>query len=593
MHAVRRLALATAVTTYLLVVAGGVVRATESGLGCPDWPRCHGSFVPPLELHAWIEYSHRLLALLVVVLSAALAALALSRVRSRRDVMGPATAALPLVLVQAAVGAVVVALELDAESVVAHLALAMVLLAVVVTVAVRSGYDPDVAEADPEGRRLARTIAVVAGGVLGVMLLGSYVSGRGAGLAFDDWPLFDGGALPAGAGTLGFLHGLHRVAAAVVGAAMLWLFGRARSSAASTSRRLVTGAAALYAVQVLVGAANVWTGLSVATQAFHLAAAGAIWALLVAASSHVGREAPATVRAATLPLRTPAQRARAYLALTKPRVVELLLVTTIPAMVLAERGLPRPSLMAAVLVGGALAAGGANTINCYIDRDVDRAMRRTRRRPLPAGAVSPRAALAFGFTLEVVAFGWLWATANLLAAALAVAATVFYVFVYSLWLKPRTVQNIVIGGAAGAVPVLVGWAAVERGIGAPAWVLFAIVFVWTPPHFWALAIRYREDYAAAGVPMLPVVAGFDETARRILRYAVILVVATLVLQPVARLGPVYLVAALALGGTFVWHAARLRQDASPASAMRLFSFSNTYLALLFAAVAADVLLRAA
>ncbi len=282
---------------------------------------------------------------------------------------------------------------------------------------------------------------------------------------------------------------------------------------------------------------------------------------------------------------------RAYVLLTKPRVVELLLVTTVPAMVLADGGLPSLTLIGAVLVGGALAAGGANTINCWIERDRDRVMHRTQRRPLPSGKIDPRHALVFGVVLEAVAFVWLWSTVNLLSAALAVSAMLFYVFVYTIWLKPRSPQNIVIGGAAGAVPVLVGWAAVTGRLAAPAWVLFAIVFCWTPPHFWALSLRYRDDYAAAGIPMLPVARGITTAVRQILVYSVIVVAVTLSLFLFETMGVVYFVAAVGLGAAFVWQALELGRDATPQRAMRLFSFSNVYLALLFAAIAVDTLVR--
>ena len=282
----------------------------------------------------------------------------------------------------------------------------------------------------------------------------------------------------------------------------------------------------------------------------------------------------------------------AYFRLTKPRVIELLLVTTVPAMVLADQGLPDLGLIAAVLVGGAFAAGGANTINCWIERDRDQVMRRTRNRPLPAGEIAPTHALVFGLALEVGAFLLLWATSNLLAASLAVSATLFYVFVYTIWLKPRSPQNIVIGGAAGAVPVLVGWAAVTNEVAAPAWVLFAIVFFWTPPHFWALALRYHDDYAAAGIPMLPVVRGRRVAAQQILFYAVVVVAVTMVLIPVAETGPLYAVAACLLGAGFIHGAERLRRDPSSERAIRLFGLSNLYLALLFAAVAVDTFLFA-
>jgi protoheme IX farnesyltransferase len=282
----------------------------------------------------------------------------------------------------------------------------------------------------------------------------------------------------------------------------------------------------------------------------------------------------------------------AYVRLTKPRVIELLLVTTVPAMVLAAGRFPSVPLVLAVLLGGALAAGGANTINCWIERDRDQVMRRTHGRPLPTGEIEPTAALVFGLVMEAVAFGWLWATVNLLSAALAVSAMLFYVFVYTIWLKPRSPQNIVIGGAAGAVPVLVGWASVTGRLGAPAWVLFAIVFCWTPPHFWALSLKYRDDYAAAGIPMLPVVKGAKVAAQQIVVYSVVVVAITLALVAVGSMGWVYLVTAVALGVLFVAQAVRLERDATPQRAIKLFVFSNTYLALLFAAVAVDTLLHA-
>jgi len=285
--------------------------------------------------------------------------------------------------------------------------------------------------------------------------------------------------------------------------------------------------------------------------------------------------------------------ARAYFLLTKPRVIELLLVTTVPAMILAAGELPSLLLIGEVLLGGALAAGGANTINCWIERDRDHLMRRTMHRPLPSGSVNPTSALVFGLVLEVAAFAFLWATVNLLSAALAVSATLFYVFVYTIWLKPRSPQNIVIGGAAGAVPVLVGWASVTGHVGAGAWVLFAIVFFWTPPHFWALSLRYRDDYAAAGIPMLPVVRGTEAAARQIVAYAVIVVAVTFTLLAVEPMGVLYIAAAAILGVAFIWAAVHLLRDTTPQRAIRLFTFSNTYLALLFAAIALDVLIRSA
>ena len=284
------------------------------------------------------------------------------------------------------------------------------------------------------------------------------------------------------------------------------------------------------------------------------------------------------------------QSLSAYLALTKPRIIELLLVTTVPTMVVAQGGMPSVWLVLATLVGGTLAAAGANATNMYVDRDIDSLMKRTQRRPLVTGAVTPRNALIFAVALEVLAAVWLWLVVNPLSAVLALSATLFYVFVYTLWLKRTSTQNIVIGGAAGAVPVLVGWAAVTGSLGVAPLVLFAIIFLWTPPHFWALAIRYRADYAAADVPMLPVVASFDVTARRIIAYTVGLWAVSLVFHPLGHMGLLYLAAAVVLGAIFTWKAVQLARSGVPDSAMRLFKFSITYITLLFGAMAADQLL---
>ena len=286
-----------------------------------------------------------------------------------------------------------------------------------------------------------------------------------------------------------------------------------------------------------------------------------------------------------LPLRA---RVSGFVALTKPRIIELLLVTTVPTMFVARQGVPSVWLMVATVLGGTLAAGGANAVNMVVDRDIDSLMERTRERPLVTGVMTPRAALVFAVTLEVAAFAWLLATVNLLSAVLAVSATFFYVFVYTLWLKRTSTQNIVIGGAACAVPVLVGWSAVTNSLAwAPA-VLFLVMFFWTPPHFWALAIKYRDDYAAAGVPMLPAVASLEETASRIILYTVILVALSVVFAPVAGMGGLYLVSALVLGAVFGAFALAVRRDPGERTAMRLFTYSITYITLLFGAITLDV-----
>ncbi len=287
--------------------------------------------------------------------------------------------------------------------------------------------------------------------------------------------------------------------------------------------------------------------------------------------------------------------AKSLLALTKPRIVVELLVTTVPAMLLARRGVPAAELIVVTLLGGTLAAGSANTINCFIDRDIDAVMRRTSRRPLVAkgagAAIKPAEALVFGLLLGAASTVLLGTLVNWLAAALADAAILFYVFVYTLGLKRRTPSNIVIGGAAGCFPVLVGWAAVTGRIGLPAIVLFAVIFFWTPPHFWALAMKFRDDYAAANVPMLPVVASASVVTRKIVIYSYIMVAATLALVPYA--GWIYGCCAVGLGTWFLAeaHALRGRVVAGDAPApMRLFHRSILYLTLLFTAVAVTALL---
>ncbi|MDA8396739.1 MAG: heme o synthase [Actinomycetota bacterium] len=282
---------------------------------------------------------------------------------------------------------------------------------------------------------------------------------------------------------------------------------------------------------------------------------------------------------------------RAYVALTKPRIIELLLTTTLPAMVVAQRGLPSLPLVLVTLAGGTLSAGGANAVNMWFDRDIDAVMKRTKNRPLVTGEITPAAGLAFAIGIEILSFMMLWRFVNLLSAVLSLAAALFYVFVYTMWLKRSSSQNIVIGGAAGAAPVLVGWAAVQNDITLAGVLMFLVVFLWTPPHFWALAFRYREDYSAAGVPMLPSVATFKRTAREIIAYTVAMVAVTLVLGPVAHLGAVYEVAAALLGAGFLYYAFKLRATQSPKVAMRVFSYSITYLTLLFLAMGVDVLVH--
>lgn len=314
---------------------------------------------------------------------------------------------------------------------------------------------------------------------------------------------------------------------------------------------------------------------------------------MTAVDPHVSVQAPVSGRV------TARDVAAAYVGLTKPRIIELLLLTTVPVMFLAQRGVPPLGLVVATVVGGTLSAGSANALNCVLDRDIDERMRRTRRRALPRHIVTPRAALVFGLGLGVVSTLALGLLVNWLSAGLALAANVFYVVGYTMILKRRTTQNIVWGGAAGCFPALIGWTAVTNELAWAPVVLFLVVFFWTPPHFWALAIRYREDYAAAGVPMLPVVAGARTVARQIVAYSYVMVATSLLLWPVASMGWLYPSAALVLGVAFLVEShlllgrAARSDNVSDLKPMRLFHWSNLYLSLLFFAVALDPLLTRA
>ena len=597
------LALAAAVATFVLISAGGLVRATDSGLACPDWPGCFAfnDWVPPAQLHAWIEHTHRLIAAIAVGPLVAIVGLwTLFSADKRRDLplLGAAITAGVLVIVQSLIGRYVVMEGLRAELVTIHLGMAMTVFAATIFIADRAARGP--MPPRPADGRLLRLVGVTAAAVVLQMLLGSWVTGHGAGLAFADFPLMNGQLLPDLVVSQQAVQFAHRLLAVIVLVLVLATWWRIRGATPQRLvRRLAAGAVVLVLVQVALGAANVWSQLSAWFVVPHLAVGAALWgtyawlylgirrlrrdelAARAGASNEDGQRTPG-----------PVDTLRAYVALTKPRIIELLLVTTVPTMVLAQGGFPSVWLMAATVLGGTMAAGGANVFNQVIDRDIDDVMRRTRHRPLPQHAITPRAALVFGIGLSLVSFAFLTVAVNLLSALLAASAIAFYVFVYTMWLKRSTPQNIVIGGAAGCVPVLVAWAAVTGRVEVPALILFGIVFYWTPPHFWALALRYRGDYAAANVPMLPVVRGEVETARQIVVYTILLVAVSLVLLPVAGMGWIYLVASVGLGALFLFYALRIRRDASSGrAAIELFRFSISYLTLLFAAVAVDTLIR--
>ena len=627
----QRLAAATVVTTFLLVTIGVIVRATESGVACPTWPGCFpGQFLPGLDAdyHVWLEWIHRTVAALIGFLILGMAALAIIDHRDRPSLVWPSVLAVALVGFQAYLGRETVRLGNSGESVTAHLAAAMSLVGILVFLLVRARYPARMPGRGASQRfTLLAIFAAVAMFVL--LLFGSNVTARNAGAIFLDWPLMNGGLFPFPADTPADLaalfatHALHRYVAGVVLLILVAVAvaARRRSPRVRRLEAMANGILVLYLIQVVVGGLQVLTLLSGWSQTLHVALGTLIWggSVALAATAYYGARlepgpasgsaerglsntsdpghAEAPAQTGTTPSSTRAT-IKAYVALTKPRIIELLLVTTLPAMVLATRDVPgiQPldwlRLTFWTLICGTLAAGAANAINQYLDRDIDARMTRTRRRPLPANEVTPERALGFGIVLGIISIALMTVFVNLLAAFLTLLAIAFYVFVYTIMLKRSTPQNIVIGGAAGALPPVIGWAAVTGNVGLPAIMLFLIVFYWTPPHFWALALRLRGDYASAGVPMLPAVKGVAETSRQIALYTVLLVAISLVFAVVAQMGAVYFAAAVILGGMFLWRAFVLWQqgsapEASTAQAIRLYRFSISYLTLLFVAVAVD------
>ena len=592
----------TVVVTFGLITLGGLVRATESGLGCPDWPLCHGQIIPPFEYHVLIEYSHRLTASVVGVLVVACAALVWLRHRESAGLKRLMAVAVVALVVQVVLGGITVLTELPAPIVTAHLFAAETLFAMLIVAMLIARPATNALQAARKHPYFNTVLAMAAVSMI-ILLTGTYIVGSGASAVCPSWPLCTSDWLPNFG--LQWEHMAHRLIAGLGGLYIIVAALQARRYKGQ-SRALVgmgMGAAALVVAQVLAGAANPWFRFVPAAQIIHLSLASALWGHLVAMAVvaarlkfEPGEEAatPARVNgdtneAAPSPTSQGLRTVVAdYVALTKPRVMSLLLVTAFGGMVLAAEGLPGAGLIATVILGGALASGGASSLNHWLDRDIDRLMARTSTRPVASERVSGRQALVFGLILNVLAFALLWWGANLLAASLAMAGSVFYVVVYTKWLKRTTTQNIVIGGAAGAVPPLVGWAAVTGGLALPAFYLFAIIFFWTPPHFWALALLIRRDYAAAGVPMLPVVAGEESTRRHILLYTLALMMLTVLLYLATdSLGLVYLISAIVLGLGFVAYALRLFRQTGPRAAAPIYRYSLLYLALLFAVIMGD------
>ena len=586
----RRLSWTGAVLAFGLIVLGGIVRITGSGMGCGDhWPRCNGEWFPPLDLPTMIEIGHRWAAALVSLVVFAMAGAAWIGHRSDPTLRNPATWAAIILVVQVLLGAVTVKLALPPGVVIIHLANAMVLLAVILTTALRASTPrPD----KPLARHPAhRLVQGTVGLGFAVILFGAKVANLHTGLLCLGFPLCNGTVLPPGNG-LAFLPWAHRTLAFGFLAAVLVLavrLSRRSDEASRALRRSVSIVLAATVLQIGVAAAMVLELLPPSLRAAHLLMGTLVWATLVVMVFHSGRTPAAET--ADLP-RIPASQLSRLLSdlvtLTKPRIISLLLVTTVAPMFITPAGLPSVSLVLWVILGGYLMAGGANAINMWFDRDIDDKMTRTRQRPIPAGRIPATVGLAFGISLGLIAFAIFWYRVNPLSAWLAMGGLLFYVFVYTIWLKRSSPQNIVIGGAAGAFPPLVGWAAVTGRLDLAAIYLFAIIFYWTPPHFWALALIKQAEYAKAGVPMLPVVRGEQRTKFEMLAYTLILLPLTLMPSFFGALGVFYGIAAALLGARLLWYCIQLLRERSVMPvAWKMYRYSLLYLALLFVAMGID------
>jgi protoheme IX farnesyltransferase len=627
MTRVYRLALATFVVTLALIVVGSVARLHPAGTGCGnDWPLCNGQILPPLERDTLVEVAHRVLAISVLVLSAATTVAACVTPQASARVRALAVSGLAVLLLQIAVGGLTAVLAAPALVAVLHLTAAMLFIGLALTTTFAAAADrnaPSGARPVPNvDRRFALVATAGAGIALFLVVFGASTSAGGA-LPCAAWPgceLPEFGSAPRVAVHLGYQ------ATALLGALAAGGASFAAYRSGVRGRALTLGLLAVFVVvlQTALNAAGAAGGDPAWVTTPQLFLATLLWVIMVALAlvawntpiaapqpvaaplapagntrtpdmdlaltanaAAIAVAAPSMAMTTPLPAWAAARQTVAdYIALTKPGIMSLLLMTTFCAMLIAERGLPPFWLIVVTLLGGVLASGGASVLNCYIDRDIDGEMSRTRNRAIVAGRVSPQAALIYGVTLSALAVVMLGIWVNWLAATLALAGNLFYVFIYTLWLKRSTPYNIVIGGAAGAAPPLVGWAAVTGDLTPLAWGLFLIVFAWTPPHFWALALLKQGEYTRAAVPMLPVVRGELETRRQILLYTVILAVGCIVLT-FFGLGWIYLAGAIILNGLFLAYAVLLYRKPSKRAARQMFFYSLWYLAGIFAVAVID------
>ena len=585
----RHLLLAAAVLTYLVIVLGVLTRVT-TGDGCPDWPTCYGSWTAPIQSSALLDYMHRAVTLLAGVLGLVALAWGWRQFRNKRLVF------IPLLLSALAFGAEIAVsaagvLELLPEALESslHLGLALLIFGLQL-VSVSAAFQVDIPARLRFRSPFARLSMITLLAVFVLLVSGRLVSVTGATVYCEGWPLCD----PQGA--LGWLNLGHRAIVGVTSILVGFLLVRAWQTQRSRPAILVaaTATAVLLIAQAMMGAVDVAQNFPSHLLALHMATSAALFATatLTAVLAGLANRTAEDERLERSEWRTRSIKgmSKDLLMLTKPIVVLLLLVTTYAGMVIGARAWPSLNLTFWTLVGGFMAAGGSGAINQYIDRKDDNLMQRTQKRPIPSGRLTPAEGLAFGVAMSLASFYIMVAFVNLLAALLTLAGIIYYVLLYSVFLKKTTVQNIVIGGGAGAIPPLVGWAAATGSLNIPSLFLFAIVFMWTPPHFWALAIVRSKDYARAGVPMLPVVRGEAETRKQIFIYTVELVVLTLLIPLFGLGGSIYFVLAILLGLWLLAAAWKVWRIEGNKVAWKMYRYSSMYLAFIFAALMVDALL---
>lgn len=582
------------VTTFLVVLIGYLVRFNPQGLACPDWPTCYGQWNIPESYAARLEMAHRVLAGLSAGLILVAAAWARRRVQTSQIVrVGLALAAVSIAG-QVVIGNALVSPLPGHWAGSVHLGLALITLGLMAasTTAAYLNIEFHAGWMKAALRSPFTRLALVTSGLIFMLMVsGLFVTDLNAGATCTGWPFCAGGIPEDGYGWLAFGH---RVWSLLAGTAVIMLFIRAWRVQYQHSLPLAsaTTVGILFIGQVGVGALKVVRDFPSDLTMLHALLTAGLWAALIVLSAAVVL-VPTTafeersVAALIRPQGT--ARLKAFVALNKPIIVILLLVTTYAGMVVGGRQLPSPSLTFWTILGGALAAGGASALNQYIDRTIDGSMQRTAKRPLPAGLLTPAEGLAYGIGACLAAFFIMAGMVNILSAVLSFAGMIYYVLLYSILLKYSTSQNIVIGGGAGAIPPLVGWAAATGSLNIPSMFLFALVFMWTPPHFWALALVRRKDYARAGVPMLPVVKGEQETRLQIFIYTLELVALTL-LMPVFKVGgSVFLVSAVVLGLWIIYAAWKVLKKPGNKVAWQMYRYSSMYLAFIFLALVIDVL----